>query len=87
MAYRNEKLKGYFMVTYSVTCALGPRIFSWEGWYCIFPSFPGNETGVCEWDVPLCCDGVSEVRTVTCTCRVFGCSKYFLIVTKSLEFP
>ena len=73
------------MVTYSVTCALGARIFSWAGWYCVFPSFSGNETGVCEWDVPLCCDGVSEVTDRKLDLWNIDCSKQFLIVSKDLD--
>lgn len=55
-------LKGYFMVTYSVSCALGAGVFAWKGWYCVFSGFSGDETGVWEWDVSICCYGVSEVR-------------------------
>ena len=58
------------MVTYSVACALGTRIFPRARWYCVFSSFPGNEKRLCEWDVPLRCNGVSEVKTISYTGRV-----------------
>ena len=78
-------LKGYIMVTYSVACALGARILPRARWYCVFPSFPGNETRLCERVVPLRCNGISEVMTIIYTFRVLVVEQSVL-VTESLNF-
>lgn len=54
------------MVIDSESVALGFCVQSGEGWHCVFASFSGNEEGLCEWQVSICCDGVSKVKLDVC---------------------
>jgi hypothetical protein len=58
------------MVARSVACVMGVCLCSRPRCYSVPAIVSGDEERVCEWDVSLCCDNLSEMKLLSYFARI-----------------